>query len=111
DFARDVEPWLGSRLGIALLPPVQGSKDGVPVVAVQVTDEEAARAGIAKLMKDEKYGLAFRDGYAIVTEQQADADKYAEGPTLAENAAFTGDTDALGEQGVLSFWMNMAEAA
>lgn len=111
DFARDVEPWLGSRIGIAVLPPVEGSQDGVPVAAIQVTDEEAARAGIAKLTKGENLGIAFRDGYVLVTEQQADADKFAEGPTLAENAAFTGDADALGEQGVMSFWMNLAEAA
>ncbi|MCG5220516.1 DUF3352 domain-containing protein [Streptosporangium soli] len=104
DFAKDVEPWLGSRLGFAALPPAQGADEPGFVAAVQVTDQEQARAGLAKLMGQEKLGIAFRDDYALISQTQAEADKYAQGPTLAENPDFTGDIDSVGEQGVLSFW-------
>ena len=48
------------------------------MVAVQVTDEAAAKAGIAKLMGKEKYGIAFREDYALLTATQAEADQAAD---------------------------------
>ncbi|MFI9553366.1 DUF3352 domain-containing protein [Nonomuraea endophytica] len=112
DFAKDIDPWLGSRIGVGVLPPAGGKKEPGFAVAVQVKDEEQAKAGIAKLMGEEKYGLAFRDDYAIITEKQADADKYATGSTsLADNSDFSGDLDAVGEQGILSFWGHVGKIA
>ncbi|GAA3175974.1 DUF3352 domain-containing protein [Nonomuraea roseoviolacea] len=111
DFARDVDPWLGSRIGVAVMPPAAGGKEPEFAVAVQVKDEDAAKAGIAKLMgKDEKYGIAFRDDYALLTDEQAKADKYAaESGSLATAPDFSDDLDAVGEQGVLSFWTRIGE--
>jgi hypothetical protein len=106
DFAKDVDPWLGSRVGFAAVP--SGEKEPDFAVAVQVKDQEQAKAGIAKLMKGEKYGIAFRDDYALLTATQALADKYAKAEgSLADNAKFTEDMDAVGEQGILSFWADM----
>jgi hypothetical protein len=110
DFAKDVEPWLGSRIGIAALPAAQGDEPGA-LAAIQVTDETAARAGLAKIMDDDKAGVAFRDGYALIAETQAEADKYTEGPTLSENADFTDDIGAVGEPGVMSFWADVDQIA
>ncbi|MEV2269052.1 DUF3352 domain-containing protein [Nonomuraea africana] len=110
DFAKDVDPWLGSRVGAAILPPAAGGKEPGFAVAVQVKDEAQAKAGIAKLMGDDKYGLSFRDDYALLTADQATADKFAAGPVLSEDADFTGDFDALGETGVLSMWMHVGKA-
>ncbi|WP_327093262.1 DUF3352 domain-containing protein [Nonomuraea sp. NBC_01738] len=112
DFAKDVDPWLGSRVGIGVLSPAAGAKEPGFVVAVQVKDQEQAKAGIAKLMGDDKYGLSFRDDYALVTDNQQNADKYAaEEGSLADNADFSGDLDAVGEQGVLSFWGHLGKLA
>ncbi|NUR92132.1 MAG: DUF3352 domain-containing protein [Nonomuraea sp.] len=111
DFARDVDPWLGSRIGLAVLP---GKSIDEPnfAVAVQVKDEEQAKAGIKKLMGSEKYGIAFRDDYALLTTTQAQADQYAQAEgSLADNSDFSDDLSALGEQGVLSFWANIGQAA
>ncbi|MEU8247584.1 DUF3352 domain-containing protein [Nonomuraea sp. NPDC048916] len=112
DFAKDVDPWLGSRIGMAVLPPAAGAKEPGVAVAVQVKDEAQAKAGIAKLMGEEKVGIAFRDDYALLAATQAEADKYAaaEG-SLADNADFSDDLDALGEQGVLSFWGHLGKLA
>ncbi|TMR95392.1 DUF3352 domain-containing protein [Nonomuraea basaltis] len=106
DFAKDVDPWLGSRVGFAAVPSGKDEPDFA--VAVQVKDEEQAKAGIAKLMDGDKYGIAFRDDYALLTTTQALADKYAKAEgSLADNAEFNEDMGAVGEQGVLSFWADM----
>lgn len=106
DFAKDVDPWLGSRIGFAAVP--SGKEEPDFAVAVQVKDEAQAKAGIAKLMDGDKYGIAFREDYALLTPTQALADKYAQaGDSLADNAEFSDDMGAVGEQGVLSFWADM----
>jgi hypothetical protein len=79
-------------------------------LAIQVKDQEAAKAGITKLMGEEKYGLAFRDDYALISTTQQLADKYAaEQGSLADNAEFGDDLAAMGEQGVLSFWTHVGK--
>ncbi|MEW9547615.1 DUF3352 domain-containing protein [Nonomuraea sp. NPDC050783] len=110
DFARDVDPWLGSRIGFAAVP--SGKQEPDFAVAVQVKDQEQAKAGIAKLMDGDKYGIAFRDDYALLTPTQALADTYAKADgSLADNAEFSDDMGAVGEQGVLSFWADMGGLA
>lgn len=105
DYARDVEPWLGDRIGLALLPARDADGEPTGAVAVQVKDEEAARAGLARLgVGPDKAGLAFRDGYAILAPTQPLADEYAKAAPLSGDERFAGDLTALGEQGVLSFW-------
>ncbi|HUR06163.1 MAG TPA: DUF3352 domain-containing protein [Nonomuraea sp.] len=108
DFAKDVDPWLGSRIGLAVVP--SGGKEPDFAVAVQVKDEAQAKAGIKKLMGKEEFGLSFRDDYALVTSSQTLADKYAaETTSLADNADFNDDVNAIGEQGVLSFWAHLGK--
>ncbi|GAA4595493.1 hypothetical protein GCM10023194_65120 [Planotetraspora phitsanulokensis] len=109
DYAKDVEPWLGDRAGLAVLPPGGKGKEPGVAAAVQVKDEAAARDGIAKLAAGDDYGLAFRDGYAILAQTQAEADGYAKAATLSQNAEFGGDTAAVGEPGVMSFWVNIGK--
>ncbi|ETK33899.1 DUF3352 domain-containing protein, partial [Microbispora sp. ATCC PTA-5024] len=110
DYARDVEPWLGDRIGLAVLP--QSGKGGDPDVAlaVQVKDEAAARSGLAKLGAGHA-GLAFRDGYALLAPTQRQADAYAAAAPLSHDPGFDGDMKALGEQGVLSFWADLEKVA
>ncbi|GAA2206152.1 hypothetical protein GCM10009850_016100 [Nonomuraea monospora] len=106
DFAKDVDPWLGSRIGFAAVP--SGKEEPDVAVAVQVKDQELAKAGIAKLMDGDKYGVAFREDYALLSSTQALADKYAQAEgSLSDNAEFSDDMGTVGEQGVLSFWADM----
>ena len=109
DYDKDVEPWLGDRLGVAY----DGKLDS-PIVAVKVTDEDKARTGINKLADcggpDAKTGIAFLDGYALVTPRKADAAKVvsaAEKKALNDNTAYTADMDKLGEKGVFSAWADL----
>ncbi|GGK86235.1 hypothetical protein Sme01_39630 [Sphaerisporangium melleum] len=105
DYARDVAPWLGDRIGVGVLAPKSPDTTPRPVVAVQVTDQDQARAGLRKLDRERDLkGLAFREDYAILAETQQEADAYAAGAPLSGEAAFAEDRAALGEPGVLSFW-------
>lgn len=112
DYDNDIAPWLGDRIGVALRPG--GTKDTPNIaVAVQVTDEDAARTGLTKLQKCGDSGsdsdLRITDGYAIITPKglgDATLAATAKG-SLAQNTTFTGDMSALGEQGVMSAWMDL----
>jgi len=118
-FDKDVAPWLGQRIGIAAYP---GGENDAPrvfgaagniVVALQVTDEAKARAGLDRLSAASDIGsdpgVVVRDGYALLAENQAAADlaaKDAANGVLAADADFSADLAALGD-GVASVWVNM----
>jgi hypothetical protein len=132
DYADDVQPWIGERVGLGLVGgfDITDDEDETAlnvaenaVLVIQVTDEDAARTGITRLAQDcgilddiagdlgtdlGEPGIVFRDGYALVTISQdsADAiDRAADEGTLgADNAKFTDDMDRLGEDGVASLW-------
>ncbi|MET1062598.1 MAG: hypothetical protein ABWX71_06855 [Aeromicrobium sp.] len=111
DYEDDVEPWLGSRIGIGA-----NLEDESFQIALQTTDEQASRAGIKTLFgcADEEYGIAYLDGYAILsdTQQAVDAAVTAtEKGTLADKKAFVDDFDALGDQGIASAWLDVAALA
>ncbi|MFD0888514.1 DUF3352 domain-containing protein, partial [Streptosporangium algeriense] len=111
NYATDIEPWLGSRVGVAVLsPPKAGAEPGV-VVAVQVSDEAKAKAGITKLMGGSKYGVAFREDYALLAQTQDQADRAVKSAPLSDNVDFSDDLNALGETGVLSFWVHAGKIA
>ncbi|MFT4187818.1 MAG: DUF3352 domain-containing protein [Aeromicrobium sp.] len=133
-YADDVEPWIGQRVGVALTDDFEISDDedetgeslakSVALV-IQVTDEEKAKDGITKLatecgiMEDiddelgtgDEPGIAFREGYAVVTVDQDAADAMVEaanGSSLSSNDKFSSDMDTLGEDGVASVWYDQA---
>lgn len=111
NYERDVEPWIGDRLGVGFGPDLDS--DSAPFrFAVQVKDEDAAKTGITKIAAcdDQEVGVAFLDGYAVVAPTQKSADaavKAAETKPLADDADFARDQDALDEQGVLSGWVDL----
>lgn len=115
DFAADVEPWLGSRIGVAVLAPE--GEEPVPgfALAVQVTDQDAAEEGIARLIEaglgsgEVPAGVAFAGDYAIFAPSQELADGYvaaAEDAPLSDDEEFRADMSALGDEGVASAWVS-----
>ncbi|HEY3561991.1 MAG TPA: DUF3352 domain-containing protein [Kribbella sp.] len=116
DYDKDVKPWLGDRAGFAALPPAEGKDEPVPVVAVQVKDEDAANKGMDKLLakEDKKPGRAFSNGYMILGDDQATVDSAiatAKDNPLTKNAKFKADMDKLGEQGFVSGWADVKAIA
>lgn len=114
DYAEDVEPWLGDALGFAVLP-TSGDEEPKVAGAIEASNEEDSIAGMKKLVKacdgkENDAGYAYRDGFLIVANTQGEADDYAATEeTLADNENFKSDMDALGEEGILSFWMDLGE--
>ena len=114
-YTRDIEPWLGDRLALALLPPKSEGADPEPLLVVQVKDEAKARAGIAKLSADEtdKPEVTFKDGYALLTSAgngKAVTDAIAKA-TLADTTTYAGDVAAVGDQGIASGWLDLGSMA
>ena len=135
DYASDIEPWIGDRLGFAIVD----GKEPTPMLAVQVSDEDKAEDGASKISEcvgglgfsastsastidpvsyegedgsdDEgaNLGIAFSGDYMIVAPSQEHADDLAEdaeSDSLASNNKFTSDMDALGDEGIASVWFD-----
>ena len=136
DYAADIEPWLGDRVGMSVLAPQGSDKEPVVVMALAVKDEAKAKEGIARLqaktkdavakVKDKAAGASasptkggseenvqiYKDGYLLLTEKKNESRVRAalEQPTLAANETFKTDMAALGETGVASGWVDGTQA-
>ncbi|MCU1536842.1 MAG: hypothetical protein JWP82_1193 [Humibacillus sp.] len=111
-YDSDIAPWLGDRVGAALRPGGTAKTPNI-AIALQVKDESAAQATLNRLFACDTGGtgtdLRMKDGYALITPKGAgDATLAAvEKGSLAQNANFSADMAALGEQGVASTWFDL----
>lgn len=108
DYAKDIEPWIGDRIAVAGAP-VGG--DLAPLVTLQVTDQEAADAGLRELFAcgepDTKVGIAFNGDYAMVSDTQKHADALASATaqgTLADDPTFQEWTAKVGDPGIVTMY-------
>jgi hypothetical protein len=104
-----VEPWLGQRAGVALLPGAKPGDEPVPVVALQVKDEAAARSVLQQHAED--VGSVVSDGWALLAETGTgarSAAEAAEASPLSEDPVFSADMEDLGEDGIAAAWVNIA---
>jgi hypothetical protein len=115
DYDSEVAPWIGDRLGVAVLPPEADSSEPSFAVALQVSDQRKGIDGFAALNSkcggsNSDYGVARGpDGYLVFADTQSLASKYAADATdspLSDNDRFNADMDALGDPGVVSFWLD-----
>ncbi|WP_116949930.1 DUF3352 domain-containing protein [Jiangella endophytica] len=116
DFGTDVEPWVGERIGAAMLPPAGDGDEPGYVIALQAGDEDAATEAIDRILgcggaeaEADGLGRAYVDGYLLVTDTQENADAYADAAadsSLADNPEFVEAMDLLGEQGIASAWLS-----
>lgn len=112
DYKDGVEPWLGDRVGFGAMP-AEDSEEPDGLVAVQVSDQDAAKDGIEKLAAcggESSVGVAFVGDYALIAETQQLADDFAadaEESPLSENADYLADMDAAGGSGIVSGWANV----
>jgi hypothetical protein len=108
-FDKDVKPWVGKRAAFAAVD--LGGKDPVPAVALQVSDQTAARKGFDALVKctDPKdFAFVVSGDYLVASDSAAHAqailDKGAKG-SLADDATYQRWTGEAGDPGVLSFYV------
>ncbi|GAA4720817.1 hypothetical protein GCM10025782_17920 [Pedococcus ginsenosidimutans] len=116
DYAKDVEPWLGQRLGVALVPGASAKDEPTPVIALAVTDGDAARKSLPSLATGLGGACRVLEDYAVCTQGKdgavLDGVVTATGKgTLADSADFRKDMADLGEDGVAAAWFDSEKAA
>ena len=118
DFERDVEPWLGNEVALAVLPPADG-KEPQFVAMIESDDEDKARAALDKAARDEDFTGSYRvlGDFVVVTEGSDDAgeksalDRIAAqsekgGGGLADSDAFNHVVDELAGDRLLLAWVD-----
>ena len=116
DYAKDVAPWLGQRLGVGLVPDAAAKEGSRPVLALSITDPTLAERHLPALAD----GLGVRcrvleefavcTGGATTTALDAVLAATARG-SLADAATYREDMGDLGEDGVVTVWSDSAKAA
>jgi hypothetical protein len=109
DYATDVEPWIGNRVAAAAVPDAR--KGVLPLLVLQVTDQEKAEAGAKAIAKCSgeggKGGFAFVGDYMLVAQDQEAADamaRDAESASLADAAEFKAAMDRVGDPGIVTMF-------
>ena len=116
-YEEDVQPWLGDRMGLGVVP--NGTDEPFFGIALQVQDEDAANEGLTKLQESSNQtgdgGLDwyFHGDYAVLTTTDAvgPLQDLVEDGTLADKDTFTQDMAALGDEGVVSGWVDVEPLA
>lgn len=111
DYDKDIEPWLGDKAGLAVLPGDTASSPDL-VIALQVKDEAKAEDGIATFFEEcaegDEFGIAFLDDYALVspTKKMAEGARAAAADgVLADDPDYTRLLDDVGQQGVVTAYV------
>lgn len=128
-YAEDIEPWLGERVGISVVP--SDTEDDIVVAAFETTDEEAARESIEGLLEqgstdssEEEYeGVSYLtspsddfsfgvfDGHAVFATPDAfeDAVDASEDESLGESDKLAQTTENLDEGSLVSVYLDIAQ--
>ena len=108
DYAEDVEPWIGQRAGLA---GVTLDQEPVPVAVLQVTDADAARAGVEKLLRcadaEDQGAYVLTDDYLVLSDTAAHAKAVAasgEKSPLTEDQTFQEWRDEVGGEGIVEMY-------
>lgn len=102
----EVKDWAGDRGALAVVP----QEEPELVVALQVSDPDRARTGLAKVADDcghDEFGFTVGDGWAILAESEDVAKQVradAEDANLAGDADFEELTGAAGDPGVVTLY-------
>jgi hypothetical protein len=108
DYVKDVEPWLGQRLGFGAIAGAGEGAQPTAIIALAVTDKEAAGKSLPQLAASFGGGCQVVEDYAVCTDKDRLAAVVAatEKGTLADSANFAKDMGDLGEDGVASAWFD-----
>ena len=121
DYERDVKPWLGNEVAMAILPPPAGGDEGAAfVVMIETDDEAAARAAIEKAAADDGFEGAYAvvDDFVLLSDQdgddQAPLDRVAAQArkgedSLADSDRFNEVVDKLAGDRLVLGWADLAK--
>ncbi len=106
-----MQPWLGARMAVAVVPAEEAEAGVVPVAALAVTDDERMTEALTRAQQGADFGFALRDDYVLITDTQERAESIAAAEeTLADDADFAGDRDALGGDQIALAWADLSAA-
>lgn len=114
DFEHDVKPWLGKRAALAAVD--LGGQNPVPVVALQISDQDKARAGFQALVDctdPQHFGFAVGQDYLVASDSADHARTVlaqGEAKPLSDDATYRRWTTAAGDLGVVSFYVGPGAA-
>lgn len=115
DYAKDVQPWLGQRMGIGFVPDTAAKEGARPVLALGLSDVTAAKDHLPALASALGGRCRVLEEYAVCTSGATDGPldavvaATARG-SLAEASTYRQDMGDLGEDGVVSAWVDSAKA-
>ncbi len=110
NYATDVEPWLGDRIGVGVLPPTAKAPTGRPVFALAVRDEQEATKRLAAIGTSVNGSCSLSGAFALCAKDAATvkgAIAAAAQHSLADNPDFANDMSTLGEDGILAMWSDL----
>ena len=111
DYATDVRPWLGDRLAVGAVPAEDTEAGVAPVIVLAVKDEAEMTDTLTQVQENTELGFALRDDYVLITPSQELADDLAAAEdTLADDADFAGDLEALDGDQVAVAWGDLTAA-
>jgi len=118
DYAKDVEPWLGDRIGVGVFPDMDADKEPEVGLAISVTDQSAATVALDKAIANaadtqEKVGYAFADGFVIVSDTTAHASALVQAGksaplALPAGSTYSEDVKSLGSEQIGVAWADIA---
>lgn len=115
DYSKDIEPWLGDKAAMGALD--LGEDEPTPLLALEVSDQDAAAKGLDKIdqcAEDESASAhAYRDGFMLFSDTKDHLDKAlaeTKKGSLADDKAFADWTDKSGGDGIVSFYVSRQAA-
>ncbi|HVE97829.1 MAG TPA: DUF3352 domain-containing protein [Mycobacteriales bacterium] len=113
DFDRDVDPWLGDRIGVAGFTGPSGRPSVLGIIRSK--DDGAAVPALQRLAAADDSAAAYllRDGYVLVGPDQASLDFAVAGiadGTLADHDEYADDVAALDGDQIVTAWADLTKA-
>jgi len=122
DYEKDVAPWLGDRVGVGVFPDLDADKKPEVGLAIAVTDPDAARVALDKVVANEtghdhskghvsaKVGYAFTDDFVIVSDTTAHAAALVRAgkATPLAGSNYAEDVKKLGADQIGVAWVDVA---
>jgi hypothetical protein len=110
DYARDIKPWLGDRVGVAAVPTKEHGL--AAVAAVQYTDKAKATKSLHDAQQKTPgvttFTFAFSGDYVLITSNGSKADTYVGGDKhLSDSDTFNSAVDALDGDQIVTGWVDV----
>lgn len=105
----DVEPWIGDRYALAILPAAKGQAEPGVVAVLQSTDDGAASTSLRRLTAgSDDTVYAVRDGWAFLSDSQAALDAATRDTArLAGSKAYQDALEGVGDESLLVGYANL----